>query len=109
MLIPLYPPPTPPPENRTSIERTLNYELSWMPKILDLNPLSKGGSNLSGFYMGAGLQACNFVLKRLQHRYFPEDFAKFSRAPVLEVSMMANAIADMKFKDSNSFRLGSLV
>ena len=25
----------------------------------------------------AGLKVCNFIKKRLQHRYFPEKFAKF--------------------------------
>ena len=29
-----------------------------------------------------GPQACNFIKKRLQHRYFPVKFAKFSRALV---------------------------
>ena len=29
----------------------------------------------------AGLKACNFIKKRLQHRYFPVKFAKFLRTP----------------------------
>ena len=29
----------------------------------------------------AGLKACNFVKKRLQHRCFPVKFAKFLRTP----------------------------
>ena len=29
----------------------------------------------------ADLKACNFVKKRLQHRCFPEKFAKFLRTP----------------------------
>ena len=28
------------------------------------------------------LQACNFILKRLQHRYFPVKFAIFLRTPI---------------------------
>ena len=28
------------------------------------------------------LQACSFILKRLQHRYFPVKFAKFLRTPI---------------------------
>ena len=29
----------------------------------------------------ADLRACNFIKKRLQHRYFPVKFAKFLRTP----------------------------
>ena len=32
----------------------------------------------------AGLQSWNFIKKRLQHRFFPVNIAKFLRAPVLE-------------------------
>ena len=32
----------------------------------------------------AGLQACNFTKKRLQHWYFPVKFAKFSGTPILK-------------------------
>ena len=32
----------------------------------------------------AVLQACNFVKKRLQHRCFPVDIAKFLRTPILK-------------------------
>ena len=32
----------------------------------------------------AGLQACNFIKKRLQHRYFPVKFAKLLRTPILK-------------------------
>ena len=28
-----------------------------------------------------GLQDCNFIKKRFQHRYFPVNFAKFLRTP----------------------------
>ena len=31
-----------------------------------------------------GLQACNFLEKRLQQRYFPEKYAKFLRTPILK-------------------------
>ena len=31
-----------------------------------------------------GLQACNFIKKRLQHRCFPMKFAKFSRTLILK-------------------------
>ena len=32
----------------------------------------------------AGIQVCNFIKKRLQHRYFPVKFAKFLRTPILK-------------------------
>ena len=32
----------------------------------------------------AGLKVWNFVLKRLQHRCFPVNMAKFLRAPVMK-------------------------
>ena len=30
------------------------------------------------------LQACNFIKKRLQHRYFPLNIANFLRTPILK-------------------------
>ena len=33
------------------------------------------------FKKAAGLKACNFIKKRLQHRCFPVNFAKFLRIP----------------------------
>ena len=35
----------------------------------------------SFFKKAAGLKACNFIKKRLQHRCFPVNFAKFLRIP----------------------------
>ena len=32
----------------------------------------------------AGLKACSFIKKRLQHRCFPVNIAKFLRAPILK-------------------------
>ena len=32
----------------------------------------------------AGLQACNLMKKRLQHRYFPINIAKLLRTPILK-------------------------
>ena len=32
----------------------------------------------------AGLQACNFIKKRLEHRCFPVNFAKFLRTLILK-------------------------
>ena len=36
------------------------------------------------FLIKEGLKACNFIKKRLQHRYFPVDIAKFLRKPILK-------------------------
>ena len=35
------------------------------------------------FDKSACLKACNFIKKRLQHRYFPVNITKFLRAPIL--------------------------
>ena len=34
------------------------------------------------FHKGVGLKACNFIKRRLQHRYFPVNIAKFLRTAV---------------------------
>ena len=36
------------------------------------------------FNKAAGLQASNFIKKRLQHRYFPVNIVKFLRTPILK-------------------------
>ena len=36
------------------------------------------------FNKNAGLQSCNFLKKRLQHRCFPMNIAKFVRIPVMK-------------------------
>ena len=38
----------------------------------------------SPFNKVAGLQSCNFIKNRLQHRCFPVKFAKFLRTPILK-------------------------
>ena len=38
----------------------------------------------SFFNKSAGLQACNFIEKRLHHRCFPVNIAKFLRTPILK-------------------------
>ena len=35
-------------------------------------------------FTGKHLKPCNFVKKRLQHKYFPVNIAKFLRAPILK-------------------------
>ena len=39
---------------------------------------------LESFYKKDGLQACNFIKKRLHHRYFPVNIAKFLRTSILK-------------------------
>ena len=41
----------------------------------------------------AGLRACNFIKKRLQHRSFPVKFEKLLRAPCSEKHMRTTASA----------------
>ena len=36
------------------------------------------------FNKNAGLQACNFIKKRLKHRCFPANTTKFLRTPILK-------------------------
>ena len=38
------------------------------------------------FNKAAGLQVCNFIKKRLQHRCFPVIIANFLRIPILRTS-----------------------
>ena len=33
----------------------------------------------------AGLKACNFIKKRLQHSFCPVSFVKFLRTPILKI------------------------
>ena len=42
---------------------------------------SKASVSDSLFHKVAGFQACYFIKKRLQHRYFPVKFPKFLRMP----------------------------
>ena len=46
--------------------------------------IQKKMSMKSLFYKVVGLQVCNFIKKRLQHRCFPVKFAKVLRTPILE-------------------------
>ena len=41
------------------------------------------------FNEAAGLQACNFIKKRLQHTYFPVNIAKFLKTPFLQTPSVA--------------------
>ena len=42
------------------------------------------GKQLSRSFFLIKLQACNFIKKRLQHRCFPVNIAKFPRTPTLK-------------------------
>ena len=46
--------------------------------------IQKKMSMKSLFYKVVGLQVCNFIKNRLQHRCFPVKFAKVLRTPILE-------------------------
>ena len=43
----------------------------------------------------AGLQACNFIKKRLQHRCFALNIVKFSRTPILK-NICKRLLLDLK-------------
>ena len=45
------------------------------------------------FNKHAGLQACNFIKNRLQHRCFPVDIAKFLRTTYFEEHLQTAASA----------------
>ena len=59
-----------------------SYHLRVQPK----NPGSRVPPYVSGSHFSAmsGLQVCNFIKKRFQHRCFPVKFAKFLRTPFLQ-------------------------
>ena len=44
----------------------------------------------------AGFQSCNFIRKRLQHRCFSENIAKFLRKPILKKHLPTAASVDCK-------------
>ena len=46
----------------------------------------------------AGLQACNFIKRTLQHRYFLVNIAKFLRTPILKNILMKH---DFSMKSRN--------
>ena len=48
------------------------------------------------FNKAAGLQACNFTKKRLQHRSFSVSIAKFLRTPILKYIYVADWIKYVK-------------
>ena len=54
------------------------------------------------FNKAAGLKACNFIKKRLEHRCFPVKFAKFLRTTFLQNTSPMPSIL-LKFKVSPLF------
>ena len=42
----------------------------------------------------AGLQACNFIKKKLQHRYFPVNITKCLRTPILPKKHLRTAASE---------------
>ena len=53
-----------------------------------LGPINKGHNKTpvlkSLLHKAAGRKPCNFVKKRLQHRYFSVNIAKFLKTPILK-------------------------
>ena len=54
----------------------------------------------------AGLKACNFIKKKLQHRYFTVNIGKFLRAPVPKHASRKRSVLGfaMYFLTSSAFR-----
>ena len=50
------------------------------------------------FKVGVGLKACIFVKKRLQHKYFPVNIAKFLRAAFFYRTPLVAAFANMRLE-----------
>ena len=50
------------------------------------------------------LQACNFIKKRFQHRYFPVNIAKFLRAPIFRRNHWTAASLYQSFPVLSSIR-----
>ena len=53
--------------------------------FLKISQISKAYELESPFNKVAGLQACIFIKKKLQHRCFPVKFAKVLRTPILKI------------------------
>ena len=64
--------------------------------FLKISQISLGNNWEYFFNKVAGLQACDFIKKRHQHRRFPMKFAKFLRTPIL------NNICERLFLDQLS-------
>ena len=53
--------------------------------FLKISQISKENTCVEVFFNKvAGLQACNFIKKILQYRYFPVKFAKLFKTPILK-------------------------
>ena len=63
-----------------------NHQRSSMKKLfLKISQCSLENTCVGVFlYKIAGLKACNFIKKRLQHRYFSVNIAKFLRITILK-------------------------
>ena len=71
----------------TTVSNTLTYYLIQPYLLKDKSvtlPATGGVSVLKNFAIFTGLQACNSIKKRLQHRCFPLTIAKFLRTPILK-------------------------
>ena len=55
----------------------------------------------SVFSKAAGLQTCNIIKKRLQHRCFPVNIGKFLRIPISKNIYANDYFCRKTFKNSN--------
>ena len=63
---------------------------SFKESFLKISQYSKESTCAGVFFNeAAGLQACNFIKKRLQHTYFPVNIAKFLKTPFLQTPSVA--------------------
>ena len=53
----------------------------------------------------AGLQACNIIKRRLYHRCFPMNIAKFWRTPILKKEHQRTAASGPNYKHSDLFTM----
>ena len=72
--------------------RSSHQRCSAKKVLLKISQVSQESSVLEFlFNKVAGLQACNFIKKKLQHRCFPVRFVKFLRRPILRKHLWRTA------------------
>ena len=63
--------------NRNSVIETVTWRCSWKRYCYKFHKIHKKNLCQSLFFNKVADQACNFIKKRLWHRCFPVNFAKF--------------------------------
>ena len=69
-------------EQRNQQEQ-LSGGVLWIRPAEKLHKIHRKIPVLESLFNVSGLETCNFVKKWLQQRYFPVNFAKFSKTPIL--------------------------